>query len=506
MLERCKLKILKGACGRVKLYIILVVIPAIVISFFVYEKEKDTIAAEHKQEASVLLNLHRNKINYLIGETMARMTSLSIAIDRPVDIKKMQSILEKTFDSEPRFSGLYFLNAKGDVTASTTELKTKVNLADRSFFTKAKETKKTVISDSYSSRITGQPIFTICVPVLDSKQNVTDYLVAAIQIDYLKNLINLLSPDVYIEVVNQDGKMIFASGQASHVKDQKPVSGYLDDISWNMKVYPNPVTIEELTKSLVLPLSCSIVLLNILFILVLYYLLKRQTQLERSENEAQKLELIGTLAASTAHEIRNPLTGISGFIQLLQKKYKGEEDQLYFSIIEQEIKRINQIVSEFLVLGKPTAEKWELNSLQDIIGEIMPIIYSEGNLYNVEVELQHLTEQPLLVKCTKDHIKQVILNVAKNGLESMPEGGKLTISLGALDKKAIIKVVDNGEGISQEMLDHIFLPFVTSKEKGTGLGLVVCKRIVLMYGGSIHIESEVRRGTEVTITLPVSAS
>ncbi len=73
---------------------------------------------------------------------MARMTSLSIAIDRPVDIKKMQSILEKTFDSEPRFSGLYFLNAKGDVTASTTELKTKVNLTDRSFFTKAKETKR----------------------------------------------------------------------------------------------------------------------------------------------------------------------------------------------------------------------------------------------------------------------------------------------------------------------------------------------------------------------------
>ncbi len=69
------------------------------------------------------------------------------------------------------------------------------------------------------------------------------------------------------------------------------------------------------------------------FILVLYYLLKRQTQLERSENEAQKLELIGTLAASTAHEIRNPLTGISGFIQLLQKKYKGEEDQLYFSLL-----------------------------------------------------------------------------------------------------------------------------------------------------------------------------
>lgn len=298
------MKILKGACGRIKLYIALVVIPALVISFFVYEKEKETIGAEHKQEASVMLNLHRNKINYLIGETKARMTSLSIAIDRPIDIKKMKTVLEKTFDSEPRFSGLYLLNAKGDVTASATELKTKVNLADRSFFTKAKQTKKTIITDSYSSRITGQPIFTICVPALDEKKNVTDYLVAAIQIDYLQNLINLLSPDVYIEVVNENDKMIFSSGHASHAKDQKPVSGYLDDISWNMKVYPNPVSIEELSKSLVLPLSCIIVLLNILFILVLYYLLKRRTQLERSENGLTKIR--ADRNASRQHGSRNP--------------------------------------------------------------------------------------------------------------------------------------------------------------------------------------------------------
>lgn len=245
--------------------------------------------------------------------------------------------------------------------------------------------------------------------------------------------------------------------------------------------------------------------LNILFILVQYYLLKRKTQLERAQNEAQKLELIGTLAASTAHEIRNPLTGISGFIQLLQKKYKSEEDQLYFSIIEQEIKRINQIVSEFLVLGKPTAERLEVNSPQDILDEIMPIIYSEGNLYNVEVNVEILVNRPLKVNCTKDHIKQVILNVAKNALESMQEGGRLSIYLEARDHKAVIKVADNGMGISEDMLEHIFLPFVTSKEKGTGLGLVVCKRIMLMYGGSIDIQSEVDKGTEVTIALPAAS-
>ncbi len=285
----------------------------------------------------------------------------------------------------------------------------------------------------------------------------------------------------------------------------KPVSGYLDDINWNINVYPKPVELNELTKSVLLPMSSIAVLLNILFILVQYYLLKRKTQLERAQNEAQKLELIGTLAASTAHEIRNPLTGISGFIQLLQKKYKSEEDQLYFSIIEQEIKRINQIVSEFLVLGKPTAERLEVNSLQDILDEIMPIIYSEGNLYNVEVNVEILVNRPLKVNCTKDHIKQVILNVAKNALESMQEGGRLSIYLEARDHKAVIKVADNGMGISEDMLEHIFLPFVTSKEKGTGLGLVVCKRIMLMYGGSIDIQSEVDKGTEVTITLPAAS-
>ncbi|MBL3615360.1 ATP-binding protein, partial [Bacillus sp. RHFS18] len=92
-----------------------------------------------------------------------------------------------------------------------------------------------------------------------------------------------------------------------------------------------------------------------------------------------------------------------------------------------------------------------------------------------------------------------------NALESMQEGGRLSIYLEARDHKAVIKVADNGMGISEDMLEHIFLPFVTSKEKGTGLGLVVCKRIMLMYGGSIDIQSEVDKGTEVTITLPAAS-
>ena len=142
MLERCRVNTFKGARGKIKLYLILVIIPALIISFFINDKEKQKIADKHIQEASMMLNLHRNKLNYLIGETKARMTTLAIAVDKPVNEEKIIDILDQAFEDEPRFSGLYMLNSKGDVIASTTDLKSKVNLADRPYFTKAKKTKK----------------------------------------------------------------------------------------------------------------------------------------------------------------------------------------------------------------------------------------------------------------------------------------------------------------------------------------------------------------------------
>jgi two-component system, sporulation sensor kinase D len=307
-------------------------------------------------------------------------------------------------------------------------------------------------------------------------------------------------------MLNQNGHVVFTSGPQPASENGSTVSTYLDENSWKLEVFPQRASTGEVLSVMLIPLSSAFILLNILFTLVQYIILRRQTQQERHQNEAQKLELIGTLAASTAHEIRNPLTGISGFIQLLQKKYHSEEDQLYFSVIEEEIKRINQIVSEFLVLGKPTAEKWQNNSVKEIVSEIMPIVFSEANLYNVEVDLQINTIQDVGVYCTKDHIKQVVLNVAKNSLEAMPNGGHLKILIEAETEHVIIKVKDTGEGIPEEMLKHIFLPFITSKEKGTGLGLVVCKRIISMYGGTIDIQSEVNKGTTVMIMLPSAHS
>ncbi|MED1738985.1 ATP-binding protein [Bacillus swezeyi] len=494
----------KNIWKKIRLYLILVMIPALIISFFIYEQERENITEKHRQTATLMLNIHRNQINYLIGETEARLSSVATALNHPINEEHIKHILRETYKKEPRFSALYLLNENGDVMVSTAPVKEKKPVTYKNILRKAKNSKKSVITDE-AGILTDKLELNIFTPVFNSEGRTTNFLLASIRIDYLKNIMNVLSPELYIKILNQKNEVLFSAGHSPAEKpDGGTVDAFLDQIDWKLEVYPEPVQLDELVHSLLLSFLSIFILLNIMFLLIQYVLLKRRTKQERAQNEAQKLELIGTLAASTAHEIRNPLTGISGFIQLLQKKYQSKEDQMYFSIIDQEIRRINQIVSEFLVLGKPTAEQWQLNALNEMIDEIMPIIHSEANLYNVEVKFKNRAENPAYVFCKKDHIKQVVLNVAKNSLESMKDGGKLLIQIEHDQQTAEIVVKDVGEGIPKEMIEKIFQPFVTSKEKGTGLGLVVCKRIISMYGGTIQIESERHKGTTVTITLPTS--
>jgi two-component system, sporulation sensor kinase D len=209
------------------------------------------------------------------------------------------------------------------------------------------------------------------------------------------------------------------------------------------------------------------------------------------------------LAASTAHEIRNPLTGIKGLIQLLSEKYQTEKDQQYFSVINQEINRINQIVSEFLILGKPTIQKREIIDIREIFLELRPLIESEAMLSNITWS-HHFPSQPVHIVCSKDQMKQVILNVVKNAFESMNGGGTLLIEVSNIKDKCNIKITDSGIGIPKENLAKLFDPFYTLKESGTGLGLAVCKTIIQSFGGSIQITSEENKGTVVNIYLPLN--
>ncbi|MEX1030412.1 MAG: ATP-binding protein [Paenibacillaceae bacterium] len=231
--------------------------------------------------------------------------------------------------------------------------------------------------------------------------------------------------------------------------------------------------------------------------------------LEEQVQRSDRLSMIGQIAAGTAHEIRNPLTSIKGFLQVLKKTFKTkgmDKEFSYTEIMLTEIDRINQLVSEFLLLSKPKNVIFELMDISKVFREILPIIHNEAILHGVVVE--YITEGTLPnVLGDRELFKQVCLNISKNGIEAMTDGGILTIveRVDFEEKKVSIDIHDSGPGIPAYLLDKIFDPFFTTKENGTGLGLSVCQRIVLDLGGTIRVSSK-GFGTTFTISIPFSES
>lgn len=223
---------------------------------------------------------------------------------------------------------------------------------------------------------------------------------------------------------------------------------------------------------------------------------KMEELLRRSE----KLTTVGQLAAGVAHEIRNPLTTLRGFLQLQQ--HSKTINQMHNDIMLSELDRINLIVSEFLILAKPQAVQFQIRDIRFTIGDVISLLDSEAHLHNIEFE-SHFYSTPVLVHCEENQLKQVFINVLKNGMEAMPGGGKISLLVGeAGDGSAFICVEDEGEGISKDRLEKLGEPFYTNKEKGTGLGLMVTQRIIEGHRGKIYFDSELGKGTRVTIILP----
>ncbi|HEX7056914.1 MAG TPA: ATP-binding protein [Bacilli bacterium] len=239
-----------------------------------------------------------------------------------------------------------------------------------------------------------------------------------------------------------------------------------------------------------------------------YIIFKDVTNLRSLEEQVQRsdrLAMIGQIAAGTAHEIRNPLTSIKGFLQVLKKSLEQKEMHKEYNFTEimlSEINRINDLVSEFLLLSKPRNVSFGQIDLSVVIVDILPIINNEAILYGVDVQYQPQFKKPKVL-ADRELLKQVFLNICKNGIEAMKQGGTLTITEkhDAEGKNIIVEIHDTGPGIPAYLVDKIFDPFFTTKETGTGLGLSVCQRIIHDIGGTISVSSK-GKGAVFTIAIP----
>lgn len=239
-----------------------------------------------------------------------------------------------------------------------------------------------------------------------------------------------------------------------------------------------------------------------------YVMFKDVTNLRSLEAQVQRsdrLAMIGQIAAGTAHEIRNPLTSIKGFLQLLRATFEQKDmgkERSFTEVMLAEIDRINELVSEFLLLSKQRDAMLASVDVQAVLHGILPIIENEAILHNVEVRYERMDQLPSVI-ADQEMLKQVFLNVCKNGIEAMPDGGKLTITekMDAAERKVLIDIHDTGPGIPPFLIDKIFDPFFTTKEEGTGLGLSVCQRIIHDIGGTIRVSSK-GYGTTFTLGIP----
>ncbi|NRD78664.1 PAS domain S-box protein [Bacillus sp. BRMEA1] len=228
-----------------------------------------------------------------------------------------------------------------------------------------------------------------------------------------------------------------------------------------------------------------------------------KVEIEQQLRKSETLNVIGELAAGIAHEIRNPMTALKGFIQLLESSIK-KEHTMYYQVITSELERIDSIINEFLLLAKPKEIRFQEKDIQQIMKETIDLLNAQALLHNVQFITAY--DEPLpLIFCEPNQLKKVFVNLIKNAIEVMPNGGAITVTISKEENHQIhISIKDEGFGISKEKINKLGEPFFTTKERGTGLGLMVSYRIIEEHKGVISAESEEGKGTVFHIFLPVN--
>ncbi|MGE7602724.1 ATP-binding protein [Peribacillus sp. NPDC097675] len=242
-------------------------------------------------------------------------------------------------------------------------------------------------------------------------------------------------------------------------------------------------------------------------LLGIYAIFRDITDLRREEElmlMSEKLSVIGHLSAAVAHEIRNPLTSLKGFVQLMDMT--KEVNPLHTDIMLKEIDRIHIISSELLVLGKKQDVIFHMVDLGECLKEVYTLMKAESNLNNIEMNIELKESDPVSVMADTMELKQLFINIIQNSIEAVSENGKIDISLQIIEEHAMVMVRDNGIGMEPERLERIGEPFYSLKEKGTGIGLTICQKIIHRLKGEMRFESEKHKGTSVTIRIPLATT
>lgn len=219
-------------------------------------------------------------------------------------------------------------------------------------------------------------------------------------------------------------------------------------------------------------------------------------EVHRLMSHSEKMAIAGQLAAGIVHEIRNPLTSLKGFLQLIQSGIAQKD--IYFNILIDEIEKIELITSELLYISKPTTNRVQCESINSMLYEVVELLKPQANLQQISIEI-HIAEENIMITCDRSQIKQVFINLIKNAIEAMDDKGLIKILVKRQSKQIIVDIIDEGIGINKEHIDRLEDAFFTTKDNGTGLGLVITKQILERHHAKLLVFQNKDRGSTFRI-------
>ena len=343
---------------------------------------------------------------------------------------------------------------------------------------------------------------------------------------FLETLFNTIQEGII--VTDADGRITYlnaAAGQLLGIDPEhavrEPISHYLRDLDWQKiwsadkdewrKVFTHELEVfyprQRFISFYIVPVADEQNAMVTGMAIILRDVTETRQRAE-STIESEKLSAITLLAAGVAHEIGNPLNSLNIHLQLMERELKrlpaaqAERVREDLRVARDEISRLDQIINQFLRAIRPTQPELQPTTVNDVIGETLALMEQEIGDRDILVE-RELAEGLPRILLDRAQLKQAFYNIIKNALQAMRSGGILRIRTEADDTHVAISFIDSGHGIAPEQIGRLFEPYFTTKQNGTGLGLMIVQRIVREHGGTIEVESDKDRGTTFRIKLPI---
>ncbi|WP_203362637.1 ATP-binding protein [Bacillus sp. REN10] len=254
-------------------------------------------------------------------------------------------------------------------------------------------------------------------------------------------------------------------------------------------------------------IQLQLMLLNmtsLLIAMVIWEVIRQSFELMQKVAKAEKLEVVSHLAASMSHEVRNPLTVTRGFMQLLHEDLPKEQRKEYLDLAIRELDRSVAIINDYLTFARPSIEKNEKIDICLETQRSMNVLTPHANMHGITIK-RFIPAIPIYVIGQTSKFKQCLINIVKNAIEAMPNGGEINVTIQDDHPSVHLMIEDSGEGMTTEQINRLGEPYFTTKSKGTGLGMMVSYSIIQSMKGEITVNSTKGKGTCFTITLPIGA-